>query len=1539
MRLGRGLDDFGQRRDLRRLERAAERRGRVRRGAERVAMAQERMARRLVGSWEPGDGGRRSRRNLPGGPPERSSFVSRAPTRSRTVTPEAERTPRARGTTPLSQPLRERTSRTRRALSAERLDDERPSRRRGSLADVDVPDTEPTPDVERSQSGERDASPERVQDLVNLSEFMDGMMASLADERDPDQTPLSYSSLNRQQQARVDAAMTTMYFEAMNDFIVDMELPMVPTMDELYDMVDLSTDFRRKKFAQLYAAANHKKMSNPYINPLWNSGQQQRIRNALDEASLPSRRLSRRSERTPKTDTGRDFWNIRRQGRDAQDEPSTPKPLEERLFPDDSAYARMVKGLNKAQLEELDEYLKSLIEESDNRRLAEGREETEFDKYMAARWQRGREIVDGELKKYAIQDEERLAKFEGKGKVVEPYDNAQKNLIPALAPDNQRQQHNRLLASESYLPGEIARPERIVNDDIQNLDDAVAALDSGVPLDEIPQKYWYSALREHMDPRRNNKKQYVQRAKNGGICKNGDNGDLLIFEKLDADGKATGTGVVVGWEGWQGGLGRNGMRNNVGEVIAWNLMNALGLPAEPARFDGIFHQDDEYEIPGIGFAIPFAWNRAPVGKVKQREYDTDSYGEGANFEPSVVEGLDDEGFPHRLANVLFSGLIGVTDRHDGNVMGGLVDGQAFVLPMDLGWGGQQVWDFRRYIDTEFDYEDYLVDKIGEHLNGLDPDEKARQAARYGQVYDTILMRAHKIAHGDIDEFAERVVQSLHIEDYDELPPSVRERIVETARDVARDWHSALRSNVFQMDDIRDEVFETWGLDPSVDYEAIPGVQPPSAPSSRAVPDLAPANPEPSPPTPDDSQRFRQRFMLDLEDRIDLPRADGARVPIDARVQITPQAARKDAIKAFMETRRNQYIVRLDSGEWIHVSDQELADVFDSYYSFREDEWSPDKDEPPTPSAFIEIFDSVQELRYGDLDETDPDSIAMFTEKRFPGADYAFFEETVASMAQSPLTAAHQRAIDFVVNKAPMTRETAWRAVDDLEAEAVEAVARSAAKRYQGDAEVRAMAEAFTLAKARKDLIDALRMQMLDRPPMGEGPDARRFANRTARVLEQLRPNNPRSDARFLFADVRDLEPGQMVVPQAIINPDIQNLQQALDAIGNGVPLEQIPEEFWPKALELNAKGENPRWARFPIAQGAIKTVTFYSPLDSEGLPLGDGGVVLVQDNEGRLDFMGELLGWNLLGAMGLNVGPARLVGPERPFRWDDESFDSEANFGRFVALPHAYNFGARGSTVSPDVDDRTEVMTDWGLDGTDVNFNAVHINREAEDGGIPQRIVALLSQYSIGLPDRHYNNVLGRVVRTPSGRRVADVVPIDLGWAAHEDFDSVTSYMLTDDFYDPDLLDDVKDRLDAITDQEERRRYAREIVAVVDALLERQRAILLRGRRKFVEEAASMVAPLAGRDRTNEQMNIAERKQDMRRKAEVIFTAIEKYYRQMKERDYESFLDLMGIIDVLGPVDFPETKSFHIKFYSTKRLDVKHDTKRRTARFIGVNSG
>lgn len=296
----------------------------------------------------------------------------------------------------------------------------------------------------------------------------------------------------------------------------------------------------------------------------------------------------------------------------------------------------------------------------------------------------------------------------------------------------------------------------IVNSQIQSADDAIQWLNDGKSLSEVPHEYWLEALDAHANIP-GGKKQFIEVAKNGGII-----GETRIFVALGPDGKPSGQGLVLK-DDVRDGSGQS----NINEVLGVNLFNALGMQMDPATFDGMGSRGVPISV------IPFAWNRAPEGDIITPEVEGLTYIYDSsvipNFDPRQFDDLDDKALPIRLQAVLGNYVLGVPDRHLQNHMGAMIDGRPMVVPIDLGWAGQDYnddfFDYVADFDAEFAEGDFgaarnLLQQITDHLSSLSSDQRAIQVSALTDIVDQTIERLEKIRSLGGDKFVEDLLSSV-----------------------------------------------------------------------------------------------------------------------------------------------------------------------------------------------------------------------------------------------------------------------------------------------------------------------------------------------------------------------------------------------------------------------------------------------------------------------------------------------------------------------------------------------------------------------------------------------------------------------------------------------------------------------------------------------------------------------------------------------------------------------------------------------------------
>lgn len=1565
VRAGQGLDELGLGRDMRRLERAAQRRGRaqqgaarIRRGAERVALAQEALAQRLVGDWQPGDGGRRTRRNLPGGPAQRTSLVPRAPKRRRIVKPEARKTPRRQGQTPRRRPVRERVAIAQERL-ARRLVGEpeiSPRTRRTPTRDIEpeaaleraplpeVPETTlpVTSSARRSRTtpkptpvGIPPASRRRWNAINQEDSATDGVVYIL------NESPISDSlrragfvNLSISQREAVDKAARKIHADLAEKWRVALSLAQPPTVGQVFDAIDWknATAEQARDFAKYEITLNPGQWRDAFYRDIWSSSEREQLMNAMRRSS---RSVTGDRIATPRGTEPENFWRRRyakRLGRGAEQKKNyTDQELLDAILPKGkyvsagTTYNNLLYGHGTDNLDELQSIIERRLDDLEKNN--DGRIADYMKDGLAARWRGALRAVAHERKRRLLQknrliENSRAEAIRAQKGIPEPKKNVGPRVIPALIPNNQRLRFGEPLAPENYLEGELALAPDIANSDIRTVDDAVLALDAGVPIEKIPQQFWLDALYMHMDPQRRNVKQYKRLGKNGGICKDGERGDLLILDKLDKDGNTTGTGLVIGWEAYRGGLGKNGFVNNAGEVIGWNLANALGLNVEPARFDGIFRRDGNGLVrdrAGIAFAIPFAWNRAPDGEPVQHYEDFSDY--PPNFHPEVVEDLPDKGYPQRLAHDLFVALIGVDDRHNQNWMGGRfggnINGQAFLAPMDLGWGGNTIYGFRDFVDTQIDEENDITYDIVQHLNSLDTEEAELLRENLAQVYDTIMESAQAIVRRGSTQFVENIILGMHLESYTDLSEEDREELEDIVRSTASRWFDALANNVDLMQDERAVLFEDWGIDPDRSYAA------PLNPDMQATrtPDSEPEN------APDVNERFpraravkdaaRKVIQGDLDERI----VSGSRLA-DAgkKARILWGRQRLEFLDGDGPAVHPVHVFKIDeTGEYLLLTGKE-KDFLGRELKF------------PNNTA-LQWVEDITSLKARDIDPTDSEMIDLYVRTSIGGDDLLLYEEKLHELAGTGDWSDLYNEAKKIIQGDSEIPENAWEIYDNLRKLSSFEWARVISGNFTSSRDHESAAKAALIGNALPLLEGRLTNAGIERPV------SRRLSNSSQRAITALRPKRPKRTKKVPpFADVRPFETGRIVVPEPIIKSNIKNLDDAINAFSNGIPLTEIPEEFWYAVLDDYIATENIRDGRQASRDvrevvkndGAIKVVRQIEEFNDDGQRLDQGFVMVKDDNP--LGQAGEVIGWNLMNALGINVGPARVVG--RPGE-------------QWVALPHAFNNGPSGRLnrfpgratprTSPSDDDESFNFFEDINAGRNYNIDAF---ADLPDKGLPQRVAAVLSQFIMDVPDRHYNNALAGQFQPAIGGPEAMAIPIDLGWvgtAYYDDIEDMTNRAL---FFDKHIFEDaVKFMASQRVTQAEKERVAREIVQIVDEMIRRQRAIIARGIDAFIEDAKAQF-PLPANPTSRELDKHADQLLYAVTKAGQIYDALVRSDRLLSEGEYQRILEMLGITGILGTLPFPgENKSFNIAYLRNKKLQSNFYQQFQQRMLIGGHNG
>ena len=979
-KLGRGLDDLADRRDRSRLGRAVNRRSKPNRVA-RAAGALERGAQRLIGDYKPGDGGRRNRRNLPGGPSLRRSAVPRKPKRERKLPKDGDKKPRTQGATPKKRPIVERAAEGLERAAQRVLDEDRKKRTQGAKpakpkkpVAPKVPSLKPNvqedkkPKITDVNDIDWDSLSDEQQDELqgirwdaygDLEDKMSKYIGVPKERMDP---VLFLNRNERNKNNKKYQADVLKWRQLINDFqdMPEDAIKEINWTDEerkkILDVVngdakpDLAKDGgefnwadltpeQRNKIKNIAAKAledDEKALLKHFGRTSWNND---KLNRAIDLADAGFNKRDKAKEiekialrwnqlqtvwndepnlaindinwtddqrqqirdaigidatKKPKT-RGADFWERRKNNKPIKPEELDVEDAPE-IFsskPDGTSESnRLVKAWDQAYGDEIDKY----FAEKNVDRLEKLKNSIDFilnKKEMnlspAMRRMLQDKINDVDKKIVALRvrkargartatPKPKLPSLVGKpvkrdSKITRIKD----NVIDALRIKNRRDNAMGDFAPDAIGDGAFAFPEDIVNDKIKNGTDAGKWLDDGKSLYEIPQHYWLEAIERHINsPYAVSPKQYQRIAiNNPGVIKT-----IFMFEKLDKDGKGTGTGVVFA-------RAKGNARDGMGEVLGQQVLNALGMNIAPARFDGIA-KDNGVDVPIA--VMPFAWNRAAQGDMQRPV--------AGNFERKLFDQFEDKGFPVRLGNLLGNYFLGAGDRHTNNAMMAIVDGQPHIIPIDLGWNGNRQ-DFYLYAKSGFQgfsMDPDLYDNIATHLRRLPNREEAKkQRDKLVEVFDGMVLRGDAIIAQGKDKFIKDAVAMMHLRadpvgDRGGVDRKELESIMEKK---ASDIFDALEANVAQAKNERARLFDTWGMEDVPSLGVLEVVRP-TKPKTPKVP--TPKVSTPKAPTPNASKpkSALERIIAPL--RVSNPQKRNPRVPILAEVKSGELIARPKMIE-------------------------------------------------------------------------------------------------------------------------------------------------------------------------------------------------------------------------------------------------------------------------------------------------------------------------------------------------------------------------------------------------------------------------------------------------------------------------------------------------------------------------------------------------------------------------------------------------------------------------------------------------------------------
>ncbi len=962
MGMGQRLDNLAERRDRGRLDRAVRRRQRPN-GVARAANALERGAQRLVGAYKPsdykpGDGGRRSRRNLPGEAPNRLSVVPRKPKRRRLVPDGAERKPRTQGANPKERRLRERAAEgleraARRVLGEE---DRKPRTRGRSVVDADQPSAKPSVKPSAKPSTPKDgydwdALSDEQQDAVKeiqydaldaLREERAKLMKRPADKITGEQfeqwiegkrnhkdyekyqamrkkiNQLEVDMFDRPEEAinevdwtpeerrkldaifnkapsakpkaddkdrfdldQLNTAQKKQVQDIASDALDSLERKMRDYMglddDEFIDQDLVDNFLRRKKNNKLIREYEDDAYKWNQLHTSWNDDPERAI-NEINWTLEERRKIQSVFDKKPsaKPDSN-DFWQ-RRKNRPPKFVPpsddSDPSVVSEIVSSrpdgvpseDREAERNFIRDMIKRNRDDED-YLIAVRKSFEGNLaslLAKNNDNDPLAVEKARDYQDYINLIDQNLNALKARRERAKRTPTPAPKLTvsapvrrvsrKPLQNQKKNVIKALDVDDITNEENNkrvgAFADEPEGFAELPKPERIVNPEINNLDDAIKWLQDGKPLNEVPEDYWWDAIEEAPE-------RFRRLTKQGGAIKG-----VKIYEALDDDGNPTGTGVVFNYD--------YDLQNHYGEPIVQNLMHALGMNVAPARWDGRF-ADGEQRVN----AMPFAWNRAPVG---ERQVPN------LNYSPELFDDLPDKGFPERLGHYLGNFMAQIADRHRNNGMAAKINGRAHIVPIDFGFIEK---DFRNLDEYYFTMDSSLLFEIRDELEKRTPSERVELQQKAVEVYDGMLVRGKAIVARGREQFIKDATSGL-FENADSF-----------AKARAGKQFDALAKAVADLEERRSGIF--------LDRFLLDDVPPlPSAPESRRTPSV---------PAPQQNQSVGMGRVIKALN-VATPRKKDKRVPLLANMvdgEPLPQA--KPIVNDKIKTRQDA-VKWLDDGNLI-----------------------------------------------------------------------------------------------------------------------------------------------------------------------------------------------------------------------------------------------------------------------------------------------------------------------------------------------------------------------------------------------------------------------------------------------------------------------------------------------------------------------------------------------------------------------------------------------------------------------------------------------
>jgi hypothetical protein len=293
----------------------------------------------------------------------------------------------------------------------------------------------------------------------------------------------------------------------------------------------------------------------------------------------------------------------------------------------------------------------------------------------------------------------------------------------------------------------VSEEDRTINTEQKAIDH----IKNGGDIQKVPAKFMHIAIEANAssDPRDTNKR-FKKVQPNGGAV-----GVTKIYFLRDENGNPTN-------QGWVFKAAKPA--DNVGELIGWNYLAAVGILEDGAIQDGKLEADVRKPLGTVRkgtpyIMIPLAHNDVPEGAV------IGGAAGGYDFNKGALNALPDKGLPERLSNVLANYILGVSDRHGGNGMGRVVetpDGEklAHVVPMDLGWAGRDHGGlFDRY-QRGFRMDTDILAAMRTALPAMSAAQRRETYARIQEVYRQVVVQTEKTLAVGREQFITDALQKV-----------------------------------------------------------------------------------------------------------------------------------------------------------------------------------------------------------------------------------------------------------------------------------------------------------------------------------------------------------------------------------------------------------------------------------------------------------------------------------------------------------------------------------------------------------------------------------------------------------------------------------------------------------------------------------------------------------------------------------------------------------------------------------------------------------